>query len=428
MTREEMFKNAANKRKEEKEEEKQKGGGFEDIHYVALEEGVPKIIRFVGLPASMRGDDPFSPKLVNMSQILGDDAKKFRCVWPIKNERPDWILWKIYNKVMSGKWDNGSQSKVFDYREKFPSIWRRVAKNDNIENQYEKGWKPSALVVMNVIDRSAMQWHQENKHYAILSKKVSDNNGKPWYDPGVPQMLYNLLFDTIVPVYGDWETYDCVIIKMTADPWYQVWQADDDKKKINALYPNFSYDSDIAGRPLTEEEMSWEKYNIDKITPVTSYQKINNRLKIFIQQVDEAFKTHFYQELQELVEQEKKYAAEHPVEKEEEAEEEKPQPAKTSTPTPAPVKETPVETPAPERVSRKVTTPAVNYIDTLISKGHEGLKKCSDTEKALIIGYDEVKEKPIWKQGLQLFQCPRCKELGPEQVKVCIKCGIEFEE
>ena len=61
----------------------------------------------------------------------------------------------------------------------------------------------------------------------------------------------------------------------------------------------------MAVRPLTEEELSWERTDLDKIYPTTSYQKIYNRLKLFIQQVDAAFKTNFTDELEKLVEDEK---------------------------------------------------------------------------------------------------------------------------
>jgi hypothetical protein len=35
---------------------------------------------------------------------------------------------------------------------------------------------------------------------------------------------------------------------------------------------------------LTEEERSWERYDFDKLFPVTSYSKIKNRLALFVKQ------------------------------------------------------------------------------------------------------------------------------------------------
>jgi len=439
MTRAELFAKANQARKSAKAEEDQKknGGGFKQYDYAALEENVPKAIRIIGAPVSVRDieKDPFSPKLINYSQILGDDGKKFRCIWPIKNEQSNWILWKIYNKVMSGKWDAKAlpPAKIFDYAKSHPALWRRVAKNDNVENAYERGWKPQALVVMNIIDRSAMDWHRENKHYMLLSKKASDNNGTPWYEPGVPQMLYNLIFDTIVAVYNDWETYDIAVVKLGDKPYYNAYQISDHQKELAALYPEFyaSYAADLAERPLTEEELSWTKYNIDELNPITSYQKINNRLKLFIQQVDEAFKTHFYDELQELVEKEKQEYSENNNFADLEEEDKKTE-AK-STPAPAEKKvETKPESkadsiPAPKETLAPTRAVKLDHIKTLISKGYKGLEKLSDIDKAYIIGYDDVHEKPLWKNGLQLFQCPKCKELGPQEINVCVKCGIDFE-
>jgi len=57
--------------------------------------------------------------------------------------------------------------------------------------------------------------------------------------------------------------------------------------------------------PMTDEEKSWAKVDIDKITQVTSYRKIKNRLGAFIKSVDGALGTSFTEKLEKLVEQEK---------------------------------------------------------------------------------------------------------------------------
>ena len=56
MTREEIFKAASAKRKEEKaQEEANKNRNRNQPNYTALEENVPKFVRFLGLPVSSRG-------------------------------------------------------------------------------------------------------------------------------------------------------------------------------------------------------------------------------------------------------------------------------------------------------------------------------------------------------------------------------------
>lgn len=315
-----LFKKAAKKRKEEKKQQEQSGGFFtqdrELPQYTALETNGFKLLRFLGEPISMRSK-PTSPKIIYSTFILGDDDKKFRCIFPSKQEDPGWILHKVMNKVMAYTWDSNegeNGARVYRNKDSHPTIFNRVAKNNN-DHHLETGWRPTPYVVQNVIDRTLdmYQWHKENKKTALLSKKGREmQNGDMFYEPGYPISLYNTILEEIVEVNGDPNTYDVVVQKLTEQPFYKVFHPVDDYKKLLAKFDDkgevdiSGFDRGVVENPLTEEELSWEMYDLDKIYPVTSYRKIQNRLNIFIQSVDKAFGTKFEQELAEKVEEEKK--------------------------------------------------------------------------------------------------------------------------
>lgn len=289
------FEAAKKKRQEQREkEDNRQFGEYEEIVYTALPKDQDKVVRIVGDPLLVR-EKPTDPKLSYISMILGDNDKKFRCIWPDKSEDPSWILWKIYDKVLSYDWDRANNVKRYHHVESHPEVFRRVAKN-NSENQFEQGWKPSKFVHMNVIDRHDMDFHREERHLKVLSKKASESGDRIFYEPGIPEYLYSKIWDDVVEYNGDWHNYDVVLRKKNANPWYEAFHAIDDRKKIQTEAREFIVEGDI-----TEEELSWEGYDFDKLFPITSYSKIKNRLSKFIQMVDISFDTKYFQELEELV-------------------------------------------------------------------------------------------------------------------------------
>lgn len=301
-SKKDKFEAAKKKRKEQKERESsyEGGGSFEEVTYTALSPNQDKVIRIVGDPLLMR-EKGTDPKLSMISMILGDNGKKFRCIWPDKSEDSSWILWKIYDKVLSYDWDRNNNVKNFHHVDSHPESFRRVMKN-NSDKQYEQGWKPSKVVHINVIDRHDMEWHKENQHLKILSKKASEfGDGRIWFEPGVPEYLYSVIWDDVVEYNGNWANYDVVVRKLSAKPYYSAFHGLDDAKKLNEGTSEF-----VIDRDLTEEEMSWEGYDFDKIFPITSYSKIKSRLGKFIKKVDLDFDTKFYQELEDLVSIEEK--------------------------------------------------------------------------------------------------------------------------
>jgi hypothetical protein len=176
-----------------------------------------------------------------------------------------------------------------------------------LDNAFEKGWRFSAVVLVNVIDRANYDWHLANRKYRLLSKKASAYQDKVFFDVGVPDMLYKLIEDDIVASDGNvcWEDYDIVIKKVAESPWYKVYHGVDDAKKLDADIKAL-----VQDRGLTKDEASWEMNDIDKLFPVTSYKRIKDKLGLFFQRVDKAFNTRYYDELCKLVEEEEAERAE----------------------------------------------------------------------------------------------------------------------
>jgi hypothetical protein len=413
------------KRLADQESKKGLGGNFEyeDMCYTGLEFDKFKIVRLLGHPKINR-EDAYSPKDVNVSMIVGDNDKKFRCIWPLKEEMPNWILWKVYNKVMSYKWDKtlngGKGGPVYDNSDLHPAIFKRIAKN-NIDKKEENGWKPSKHVVFNVIDRQDMDWHRVNKHTKLLSKKIGlDKDGNPSYpETGIPETLYTKgIWNEVVEYNGNWEEYDIALAKVktgpnTSDVSYKAYHCEKELNKIPQEYHSF-----IKEGLLTEEEKSWERYNIDKLFKVTSYQKIKRNLGIFIQSVDATFGTKFSEELDQLAEEEKKKFEENkdvqkdPVFK---AQDTNINVAKKQDPAPA--------RPAARELKKEVVEFNINSLDPNIYKG---ISKLSDDEKKYIIGCAPDGSLDYTKDSGQIYSCKECDFVSPEKLHCCPKCSVEF--
>jgi hypothetical protein len=306
---------AARKQQKAEEASRQNGGGFAgypDIPWAALHQDKQQVFRFAGLPHLVREKSTDS-KRIFVAMILGDDDKKFRCIGPDPNDQKDWILYRVMNKALDRKWNKDKPSSRgkgdWEYvnASTHPDLYNRCAKNNNLENAFEKGWKFSAVVLVNVIDRANYDWHLENKKYRILSKKAGECQGKFFFDVGVPDALYKLIEDDIVASDGNvcWEDYDIVIKKIAENPWYKVYHGVDDAKKLDAGVKAL-----VQDRGLTPEEASWEMNDIDKLFPITSYKRIKDKLGLFFQKVDKAFNTRYYDELCGLVEKEEAERAE----------------------------------------------------------------------------------------------------------------------
>ncbi len=438
MSNADLFKAAKEKHAKHKKEQEEKRAGFQQTLYSKLmpqghvSKGYVQV-RVLGNPMEFRNGsdemgvlpDPTSPKVVYQSWVMSDDKKKFPVVWPSREERPDWILYRVMDKVLEAKWDPTSNTKRYLNQETHPDLFLRVFKNNNTKNPYEKGWYPKALMVMNVIDRSKMTLHREKKHTFILSKasegKERDKDGNiiEYADGGVSPLVYDALMHVVGEV-GDFNAYD-VIVKRTEDrPYYQVFHGTE--KLRFADFPYFK--SEFIDAPLTEEELSWERYNIDTLYPITPYKVILAKLRQFFVQLDREFGTAFLPELEQLVEAEAKEQAKAPVKTE------------TSSPTTVaqpPVSESkPIESPAP--VARRSPAPAPKQEveeqdprrEALMQAGYKHQGKLTD-EELDVIEYVDDDGSIVWSEDAgELLACDACNTMTPGSLHHCPKCGAFF--
>jgi len=327
------------------------GGSYPELPWSALVPNGEKVIRLIGGPC-IEGREPTDAKKIFTAMILGDDDKKFRVFAPDPKEQKNWILHKIMKEVLSYDWDpdgigpDGRKGvRIYHHAKSHPDVFNRVLKNNNVSNPYEDGWKFSPSIIWNVIDRGAMDWHRDQKKLRLLSKKAGapDSKGKVWFDYGVPPTVYNLIVDDILSMDGntDWNDYDIVIKKLSDDPWYKVYHGLDDAKRISEEAKKL-----VVAGPLTDEERSWEPWNLDQLFRDTEYKRIKDHLGIFVQQVGKIFGKPWYEELCELVEVE-------------EAEKAKRR-AENAPATAVPAKPTLADTPVPEEEAAYAPDPEDN--------------------------------------------------------------------
>jgi len=307
MTQAEKFKNAVNQHREDVAARENRGGGFTKVAYAPLIEGKNKAFRFVGLPHSVR-ENPTDCKRIFATMISGDDGKKKFFVVPDPETNKGFLIHKLIAKVLSYTWDpdgvNPQQPgkkgvRIYNYAKSHPAIFNMVFKNGNPSQQYERGWQFSPVILANVIDRSDMAWHREHKKLKVLSKKVSETaSGTLWYEKGFPEVLYSTIMEDIVAAFGNWEDYDIVIKKTSANPFYKAFHAVNDAARFSDDTELLSF---ISKSGLTGEEKEWEGWNFDELYKITPYLKWQKELGDSFRRIDKELKTCFYDELLELV-------------------------------------------------------------------------------------------------------------------------------
>lgn len=440
-SRADAFKQAQKQLEEEKNNRGFTPREYDEIPFVGLEGNKVKVFRLIGNPHHVR-EENFDPKLVLSSKIVDDKGKQFNCHW--SHDR-DWFLWEVMNKVLAYDWDkdfenpDGSKGrKVYKLAKTNPEMLKRVLHNGKdafvlpdgrkIE---DGGWYPKRSIYMNCICRDDYDWHKENKSYKLIAKKVGESEnseGEKSYFPefGVPVTCYDFILKTIVEEDGDWEDFDIAIRKEESDPWYSVYSAMDERKIAKQL--SCAMNSD----PMTDEEKSWTKVDIDKITQVTSYRKIKNRLGVFIKSVDDALGTSFTEKLEKLVEQEK---AEWDAKKQEqddgeqstETQVEKKQEVKPEVKTRERVKASEVKNEGFANDYEKAKSLGWEKIDDFKKDMDEmGAEVSIDfgKDKASSILHISIDGEEIPQS--ELYECCTCKLYGPDLVDYCPACGEVF--
>ena len=426
-------------KKAEQDKATKRTGGFtknyEEVKYTGLEPNVPKVLRFVG-PLYGTGLDAYTARKVTIARIVDDEGKKFRVVRPSYDEDPDYILNKIISKVKKAVWVN--KEKTYPVKDKYPEIYNLIDKNgltkDDKRSLFDKGWVGKEVLIANVIDREQMDWHREHKHTMLLAKSVNvDNNGNEWPDEGISWYSVESEFPQLFKYYKSWENYDIAITRTgSKEKAYIIDNATKNPERVDGPAAQYISMTDH----LTDEEKSWERYDLDKLFRVTTATKLYNRLKKTIGRIDAALGTDFSIELKALVDKEKELFDEmynRGEETDEEIREETGAFEDTDIPsfTPeTPVVETPVEAPA-RRTPAVSTAPWENLPHP--EKISDSLKDMvTSVEKGTYEGKEAVKKPELfYKVGWtlpisQLATCPTCGSLSPLEATDCPVCGAHF--
>lgn len=381
---------------------------YEDIKWVGCETGVPLIIRAVGGAPGSKLDDT-TAKIVTIAWVKADDGKFIKLIRPSFQEDSNFIINRIISKVNSVKWSNGQKS--FPVKENHPDIYNLIEKNGYEEGDpkynFDKGWKGKEVIIMNVIDRQDMEWHMENKHTKLLAKSVTiGTNGSEFVDEGVSSYSVNPTLAHLFRSYGSWEKYDLGFTRTgNRDLAYRIINATNSRFEIQPVELQKYISTE---NHLTQEEESWERYDLNKLYKVTTYSKLFNRLKNTILKIDVALGTDFLPELKELSERESKEKAA-----------EKENADSYTSPT---IEEEIVEevTVAPVRTRQPISAaPSENYVPYI-----------EDAIKGKLISVDKVNDewKVDWDYPIeQLAACPDCGFPSPLEAKVCPHCGAKFD-
>lgn len=428
------FKALAQRAAEEEAVKAQRGSGgdFEVVKWTGLEKGKMKIIRALGGFPSYDGSptkNNFDSRVIRSCHIKGDNGKQLRAIIPLLDHSH--ILWRIIDRVMETEWVD--KKKVFIQEKKNPEIFNMVAKNNTVPgspaHKMDRGWTGREYFVMNCIDRdpTVYGWCKTNKHTVLLSKNINlgtDNKGRPveYAEEGVPAYGFTSLLNTnIFKFYGDWEKYDIGIEKLG--------QMQNPIRVINAVKHNEEVPPElqpfVVSTPLTEEEISWVRYDLNKLFQITSATKLFNRLKLSIKKIDVALGTHFEDELRYLVEEEAKSKPKNFTEESRDEEKEGEVPFEDGVETAAPKVKMTIGKPVGEQNETIIGVRAKQTTD--VPKGYATLSK---EDKAKISAFKQVGDTYEFTYSTpdsdKKARCPQCDAISPTSFKSCPNCGLVY--
>lgn len=412
---------------------------FEEIKFTGLETGIPSILRAVGGPFNSNLDNT-TARTVTIAWVVGDDGKKFKLIRPSFQEDPNYIINRIISRVKQIKWVNGE--KTFPVKDKFPEIYNLVDKNglskDDSRCKFDKGWTGKEVLLMNVIDRAQMDWHNEHKHTMLLAKSVNVSpEGVEYPDEGVSAYAITPSLLQLFKYYGSWEKYDIAITK-TGDMHnaFIVENATKNPERVEHGMEQYISNSDH----LSAEEKGWERYDLEKLYRVSTSHKIYNHLKGTIARIDTALGTHFLSELEAEVEKEKVLFNELYGESEES------ESTNTTESTESVDTEPPFEVETPKTTTGvNLTTTGVNL--TPVTRARTVAPKTTSSEAWKELHYGDTLEESLrskiksvtknsdgqynieWDIPIEnLASCPNCGAVAPLEATICPCCGLNFNE
>jgi hypothetical protein len=463
----EFFTAYAKKMKEQEEKDKKTSGSiytpktYEDIAYAGTDKGQYKIVRLLGAPIGTESimtsfkRSPTDPHEILVADVKDDDGKRFTVRMPIPAERDsdNYILMRLYNKVMEKTYVN--KKPVFVNEAKFPELFKLVSKggfkeSDGFAFTYSKGFKGDRVVIYNVIDRSD-DWCAKNQHTKILARDVTiDDQNRVWAKEGIKSFGFITKVRDLIGKYGNYEKYDVAIKKNgEKDNPFDVKNASrlKDKEMMEELINNDGSQVDekqIQLGLLTQSEIGYKKYDIEKLFHPTYYSVLLKRIPSVFKLCDASLGTNFFEELQGLAEREKaewektraeNEAAQDAAENEAIREnlnmtEEEMDEATSVDTMPDPMAasfdtmET-VKTETPTRSRKAAVGLTADKIALL--KGYDMLPEASKNRIKDVTNING-KVNIIWDTEADCLACDSCGAMSPEEGTThCPVCGIKFD-
>ncbi|HNQ19578.1 MAG TPA: hypothetical protein PKI46_00795 [Bacteroidales bacterium] len=430
MVTDDAFKNFANQIEMEEEERAQKklNGGFtyDKLKWVGIPKKGIKIIRALG-EAPNSHKSKFTARTYHYAKIKADDGRDVQIRIPLFKDNNEHIMWRIINSVLAVEWNDNKKTYINETR--YPEIFNMVKYNKlpvgHPNRNMNKGWSGQEMFVMNCIDRDPQNyaWSKENKHSVLLSKNINivkdASSGKVYefIEPGVPAYGFiQTLAHNVFAYYGDWKEYDIKIQRTgtTTSP-YIVTNASKHIEEVPADMRPY-----VVNGSLTEEESSWEMYDLDKYFGLTSYSKIFKRLSKSIMAIDVCLGTHYFEELKSLSEEEMKQKKDREIENNEN--EEDINEINEDTFESPPVTETVASIPV--RATRQASVPS-EKIEPV------GIKTLTEEERKTIVSYKHIKDNTwdVLYEGIadsDIIACSVCNTPSPSFFAHCPGCGATF--
>ena len=433
-----FFDEAQEKRKEE-EKRKKEGNSFLYSNYYQV--AIPSIgngqalIRLYGTPVEVRREGSDPKKIYTMKIV--DDSGKQKTFYIDNENYGNHLLKRIYYEITKKTFNKETQKKEIFYERRIPDIYDMVTKNSRTDSKYEAGWKPSARILFNCFDYQDIDFHLKNKHSKILSSKVNtvekkDNSGETisYYEVGIPAGTYEVIWNHVAQYDKYWEDYLIIFEKIEKTPNYQCMHYLKDSHKITDINIKKILKT-VDFNVLGDIYKNYEYYDFNKIYKQTSYKTIYESLKSKIKSISEAVGINYIEELERLVQEERKNVKKEVSETAFKIADE----VSGEIDEYEIIEETSiVEDQEPnfetkKRGANSAVSGKKNEIfdtDTLDKSLYKGISSLSKEELQCICGVTQTGK--FLYNTLDLYECvdKKCKFSSPASFKHCPKCGIEL--
>lgn len=439
----------------------------EDIKWTSPDRGKKKswkVYRLIGNPPATiipnSNPQPEDPVEIMYAEVKDDNGKMMKLRLPVADgaSNTQHLIHRIVARVMEKEYlepktPGGKKDKFFPVKANHPDIFEMVSKSgwaptDN-KYQFASDWGGKRVTIFNCIDRDMMDWHRANKHTALLAKNIGvstlgDGSEVEWPATGVPSYGFVSKLLELVKTYNSkgkgngWEGFDIGMYRTgTTEQPNIIYNVSAFKAKdfLDEIEGKIDINKISIADDLTDEEKSWERYDLQKLFAPTSYSKILKRMGKQIKRVDAALNTNYYDELKQYADKE---AAEWKAKKEADVAAAVDNGPKTevqseilqepiATPlTPEPPK---TETPISEIPVRRTAAATNSEVDTSLLKGWEFL---TDEEKSKIIrtekDADGKLKNIVYAPDVGALSMCECGIPVPYIMSSCPACGCKFED